>query len=140
MRDAMPGTIYLKDYQPPAYWIEKTDLNFDLHENFALVTSNLHLRRNAERDADAELKLHGQKLELLEVAIDGRILPTDEYSVSPDFLTIQRVPENFVLTCKTRIKPQENTSLEGLYKSHTMFCTNPQVCFARSARLKALGR
>src|SRR5690606_35410928 len=26
-------------------------------------------------------------------------------------------------TCTTRIKPQENTSLEGLYKSRVMFCT-----------------
>ena len=123
MRDAMPGTIYLKDYQPPAYWIEKTDLNFDLHEDYALVTASLELRRNADRGADAELKLHGQKLELLEVAIDDRVLSADEYSVSPDFLTIPSVPESFVLRCKTRIKPQENTSLEGLYKSRTMFCT-----------------
>lgn len=123
MRDAMPGTIYLKDYQPPAYWIEKTDLNFDLHEDHALVTSGLHLRRNATCDATAELKLHGQKLELLEVAIDGRILSTDEYSVTPDSLTIAGVPECFVLSCKTRIKPQENTALDGLYKSRTMFCT-----------------
>ncbi len=123
MRDAMPGTIYLKDYQPPAYWIEKTDLSFDLHEDHALVTSSLQCRRNADRGADAELKLHGEKLELLEVAIDGRVLSADEFSVSPEALTIPSVPENFVLQCKTRIKPQENTALDGLYKSRTMFCT-----------------
>jgi aminopeptidase N len=31
--------------------------------------------------------------------------------------------DGFVLECVTVIKPQDNTSLEGLYKSRTMFCT-----------------
>ena len=31
--------------------------------------------------------------------------------------------ERFVVECRTRIEPQNNTALEGLYKSKTMFCT-----------------
>ena len=30
MRDARPSTIYLKDYRPPAYLIEQTQLHFQL--------------------------------------------------------------------------------------------------------------
>ena len=123
MRDAKPGTIYLKDYLPPEYWIDKTELNFELHEESSLVTSRLHMRKNENSAGKDELKLHGQELELLEVAIDGRVLSPGEYSVSPDSLSIQSVPETFVLQCKTRLQPQDNTSLEGLYKSRTMFCT-----------------
>ncbi len=123
MRDAKPGTIYLKDYQPPAYWIDQTELDFELHEDHSLVTSRLHMHRNEERGGSAELILHGQELELLEVAVDGRVLPAQEYTVAPGSLTIPSVPEKFVLQCKTRIHPQDNTSLEGLYKSRTMFCT-----------------
>ena len=123
MRDAKPGTIYLKDYLPPEYAIDKTELNFELHEESSLVTSSLHMRRNENSSGKGQLKLHGQELELLEVAIDGRVLSPGEYSVSPDALTIQAVPEAFVLQCKTRLQPQNNTSLEGLYKSRTMFCT-----------------
>ena len=31
MRDANPGTVYLKDYRPPAYLINRTELHFELH-------------------------------------------------------------------------------------------------------------
>jgi len=123
MRDAKPGTIYLKDYLPPDYWIDQTELDFELHEDHSMVLSRLHMRRNEAASESAELKLHGQELELLEVAIDGRVLSEQEYSVSSSSLTISTVPDSFVLQCKTRIHPQDNTSLEGLYKSRTMFCT-----------------
>ncbi len=123
MRDAKPGTIYLKDYLPPAYYIDQTELDFELHEDHSLVTSRLHIRRNESSGSQTELKLHGQELELLEVAIDGRVLAAQEYTVSPDYLLIPSVPNTFILRCKTRIHPEKNTSLEGLYKSRTMFCT-----------------
>jgi len=123
MRDADPGTIYLKDYLPPAYWIDQTELDFELFEDHALVTSRLHLSRNDDADGNAELMLHGQDIELLEVSLDGRVLGAGEYNVTPGSLTIADVPAQFVLQCRTRLLPQENTSLEGLYKSRTMFCT-----------------
>ena len=37
MRDATPAAIYLKDYQPPAYLVERTELEFELWEDHALV-------------------------------------------------------------------------------------------------------
>ena len=37
MRNATPGAIYLKDYQPPAYLVDRVDLHFDLYEDHALV-------------------------------------------------------------------------------------------------------
>ena len=123
MRDANPGTVYLKDYQPPAYLIERTILEFLLYEDHALVRSQLHLYRGPDTAATAELSLHGQDLELLGLALDGRPLGEDEYLLGPDTLTLPAVPRRFVLEVETRILPQENSSLEGLYKSRTMFCT-----------------
>jgi aminopeptidase N len=121
MRDANPGAIFLKDYRAPAYLINRTELHFDLGEEETLVTSRLHLLRASAEPASLELQ--GQELELLEVRIDNQLLPPDAYRVSEDSLIIEDVPEQCVLSCKTRIKPQDNTSLEGLYKSHSMFCT-----------------
>ena len=123
MRDAKPGTVYLKDYQPPGYLINRTELHFELHEDHALVSSRLHLLRDGSVAKDSSLELQGQGLELLAVAIDGIDLTPEEYRVSADSLLIHSVPEQCVLSCKTRICPQDNTSLEGLYKSRTMFCT-----------------
>ena len=51
MRDAKPGTIFLKDYQPPAYFINRTELDFELHEDHALETATLHLARQPQKIA-----------------------------------------------------------------------------------------
>ena len=123
MRDAQPGTIYLKDYQPPAYLITRTELHFELHEDYVLVSSRLHMLRSGEVPDSSGLELHGVELELLSVSIDGRELDDAEYQTTGEALLIHAVPDQYVLACKTRIRPQDNTSLEGLYKSHTMFCT-----------------
>ncbi len=123
MRDAKPGTIFLEDYQPPAYLIDSTELDFDLHEDYAIVRSRLTVRRNDATIEGAPLLLHGQELELIDIAIDDRSLAESEYRAGGETLEIFSVPTEFILSCSTRIRPQDNTSLEGLYKSRTLFCT-----------------
>ncbi|WP_075187409.1 aminopeptidase N [Teredinibacter haidensis] len=122
MKDAQPNTIYLKDYIAPAYNIIKTDLTFDLYEDYADVTSRLTIEK-ATAGSDAPLVLDGQDLELLSLKIEGKAVVEGNYSITDEQLTIRHVPNIFVLECVTRIKPQDNTSLEGLYKSKKMFCT-----------------
>lgn len=121
MRDANPGTIFLEDYQAPPYLINRTELLFELGEDETIVTSRLHFLRAVPEDAP--LELHGQDLELLQVSVDNEVLPDEAYQVTGDSLLLHTLPEQCVLSCKTRIRPQDNTSLEGLYKSHKMFCT-----------------
>ena len=124
MRDAQPSTIYLSDYQVPAYLIDTTALVFELGEESTQVSSQLHIRRNpASTISSAPLALHGTELTLISLAIDGRTLDASEWTQSGEQLIIAEVPAEFVLRCETRIHPQENTSLEGLYKSSGMFCT-----------------
>ena len=48
MKSAQPKAIFLKDYQIPDYWIDTTDLTFDLYEDHALVTAKLTLRRSQD--------------------------------------------------------------------------------------------
>jgi len=123
MKDAVPATVYLKDYRAPEYLINRTELRFELGETETIVTSRLHLLRSADLGEKAPLELQGQGLELLEVALDDEPLAAAQFHVTEEALRIDEVPEQCVLSCKTRILPQENTSLEGLYKSHAMFCT-----------------
>ena len=123
MRDAQPKAIRLQDYQPPAYLVEQVELRFELHEEYALVHSQLRLRRNDSCAPGAPLVLDGVGLELLSISLDGRALATAEYAVSDAALEIAAVPDSFLLECSTRIYPQDNTALEGLYKSEEMFCT-----------------
>lgn len=123
MRDANPGTIYLKDYEAPTYLINRTELHFDLEEDSTVVSARLYLWRAVDQSGDMPLVLHGQSLELLELLVDGEALTAAQYRVTSDSLELLAVPEQFVLSCKTRLYPQDNTSLEGLYKSQSMFCT-----------------
>ena len=125
MRDAQPESIYLKDYQPPHYVIEETHLRFDLFEDYAQVDSRLVMRRNRQQHENYEgpLVLVGKQLELLAITIDGSRLSDDEYVLEGEFLTIHKVSDSFELEISTRNEPQNNTELEGLYKSGGMFCT-----------------
>ncbi len=135
MRDAQARTIYLKDYKPPAFTIEKTDLHFELYEDHALVKATLliHLYVSpggGDADSQDTLILHGQDLVLEKLSLNTHELSEQDYIVNSDSLTIPLLhdllkgnAENFTLTCHTRIEPQANTALEGLYKSGSMFCT-----------------
>ncbi len=123
MTTAIPGTIFLKDYRAPNFAITQTDLNFELYEDFVRVTAQLTIKRNPNTDPHAPLALHGQELELLALQMNGAQLDAAAYQVTAEGLSISTVPDQFTLTCITRIFPQQNTSLEGLYKSRTMFCT-----------------
>jgi len=119
MKDAQPKAIYLSDYQSPAYAIDKTHLQFDINEDVTLVTSKLEMRKLREEP----LVLNGQHLELVSVEVNGTARGQGEYQVDEETLTLDDLPDAFVLQIKTHIKPQDNTALEGLYKSSGMYCT-----------------
>ncbi len=123
-------TIYLKDYQQPDYWIKKTDLTFELDveregTQYTIVKSKLEIARNSEKEprTPKALKLHGQHFILKSVAIDGICLSADAYQTNDEYLSIDVVPEEFVLAIETWLKPEENKALEGLYQSSGNFCT-----------------
>jgi aminopeptidase N len=132
MKNAQARTTYLKDYQPSNYLIETTDLEFDLYEDHGAVTSRMLFKRNPDGDDSSSgvLVLSGQLLVLEKLLLDGKELQSSDYLIDGESLTIPNVTElssnkgeSFVLECHTRIEPQNNTALEGLYKSQKMFCT-----------------
>ncbi len=120
---ALPAPTFLKDYQPPTYRTEETALAFDIGDGATKVRSKLRIRREPEAAADAPLVLDGKELELLAVRLDGEALSGNEYRVDDESLTIHAPPAAFELEVETRIKPEDNSSLLGLYKSQTMYCT-----------------
>lgn len=120
-----PKVVQLADYKVPEFIIETVDLTLDLHEDFTEVTSKLNLHRNPKSlEKEAPLFLDGEKLELISIKLNSKLLSATEYKLTDTSLTLPSVPNgNFHLECVTRIKPQENLTLEGLYKSSGMFCT-----------------
>ncbi len=117
-------TIYLKDYRPPSYLVETVDLHVELSPLQTKVRATLQFKANPDcTEERPELYLHGRQLELLSIKLDGRELAADEYRVDSEGLTIQVVPEGFVLETLVEINPEGNTALEGLYRASGIFCT-----------------
>lgn len=122
-KNATPGTVYLKEYTPPKYWIDTVKLRFELGESETRVVSELAIRRNQSVEGDNSLLLHGEQLRLGEVYINDQLLTEADFRQDSESLLIASVPEQCLLQLETFIRPQENTSLEGLYKSSGNFCT-----------------
>lgn len=124
MRTSQPKTIYLSEYRVPDFLVDHADLRFELFEDGARVHSSLSIRRNPEAHGQGSpLELNGDSLQLQSVHLDGRELAKDEYEDRSDLLVVPSVPDAFELRVVTWIEPQNNTRLEGLYKSSGMFCT-----------------
>ncbi len=118
MKEAQARSIYLKDYKAPDFLIDKIYLDVSLYEEKTTVVSRLSVRRNPESsNQTAALVLNGEELTLLELRLAGKELLNSDYELNDKSLTITSVPDDFELESKVSIKPQENTSLEGLYKS-----------------------
>ncbi|MEL0044525.1 MAG: aminopeptidase N [Deltaproteobacteria bacterium] len=124
MSAATRQPIRLKDYKVPPYLIPNTKLRFELGEESTEVQSILTLQRNPlAKEEDRLLRLHGEGIELLELKLNGAVLREADYQKDEEFLTIKNFPDEGELSIRTRIKPQDNTTLEGLYKSNELFCT-----------------
>jgi len=120
--DQQTKTIYLRDYQSPSFVIDQVDLTFELAEEQTRVVSKLQLKRQTE-DKSCPLVLQGENLILGKVKIDGTLIDRARYKVTDTELIIPDVPDSFTLEIETFIKPQENFSLDGLYKSSGNYCT-----------------
>ncbi|MGE5501131.1 MAG: aminopeptidase N, partial [Ignavibacteriales bacterium] len=121
MRTETPQPIRLVDYAPPAFLIDETHLTFLLEPNHTRVKAKLTVRRNG--DHAEPLRLNGEQLKPVSVAIDGRQLETSERTVDAEWLTIPNVPDAFTLETEVEIDPEANKALSGLYMSGGRFCT-----------------
>jgi aminopeptidase N len=118
----MPDThaeTRLSDYAPPPFLVDEVDLTFELDEDSTLVRSRLSMRRNAP----GELRLDGEDLQLVSVAIDGRQLPEGAWRLDGGDLVLSDPPDAFTLEIAARNRPRENTKLSGLYVSNGAFFT-----------------
>ncbi|WP_295138399.1 aminopeptidase N [uncultured Reyranella sp.] len=116
-----PGTIRRVDYTPPPFLIETVDLDVELGTETTGVVARLAVRRNpAAPSQPADLILDGKKMEFVSIRLDG--MPA-AHEVTPETLTVRGVPESFALEITTRLRPQDNSELTGLYKSRDLFCT-----------------
>ncbi|HCG8475731.1 TPA: aminopeptidase N [Vibrio parahaemolyticus] len=113
-----PQAKYRKDYQAPSHTITEIDLTFDLYDNDTIVTA---LSKVVQKGESPTLELDGEGLELRSVKVDGE--DWAHHEVKEASLVLSDLPAEFELEIITKIDPEANTALEGLYKSGGAFCT-----------------
>ena len=106
-------TIYLKDYQKPAFTVDSIDLNIQVYADHTQVDSKLVMQRQAEGD----LVLLGRDLELKSIAVNSQLLSENEYQLNTEQLIIQNAPADALIEITVIIHPESNTQLEGLYQA-----------------------
>ncbi|MCB1318899.1 MAG: aminopeptidase N, partial [Leptospiraceae bacterium] len=114
---------FLKDYTPPAWFVDHVDLTFELDPGETVVTARMQVRRNPDTQS-GPLVLHGQQLQLRSVRVNDAALKPTDYHLHTECLEILAPPaDKFQLEIQNSIHPAGNTALEGLYVSGNMFCT-----------------
>lgn len=120
-----PKEIFLKDYKKPDYYFDTVELKFLLDEDYTHVFSKIKVIPGVEGSSSSPpLVLDGRDLKLISVKASGKELNEGEFRADSRHLTIPSPPSGtFTLEIVTEIYPQNNTSLEGLYRSSGNFCT-----------------
>lgn len=119
MSISTPNIKKRSDYQAPHYTIDTVDLQFELKQDYTLVTCTTSLTRIVE--AEQPLILDGVDLTLLSLKVDDSV--HSHYQCDDSQLTIHQLPKQCVLRIETKIDPVKNTSLEGLYHASGAYCT-----------------
>lgn len=113
--------IYLHNYTKPAFSIESVNLTFELFEEYALVTSIMKVQKSDTNEKN--LRLDAIDLELVSLYINDLEVDESRYIIGKESFIILNVPTIFTIKITNKIYPQNNTELEGLYKSGDIFCT-----------------
>jgi aminopeptidase N len=114
-----PQIKYRHDYRAPEYTITDIDLTFELDTSTTRVTAISQVKRLG--DSQAELRLDGEALTLIALEVDGQAWTA--FREEEGELVISQLPESFTLKIINDIHPDQNTALEGLYKSGEALCT-----------------
>ena len=121
LREGIPGTVFRADYQPPDFSVSHVALEVSIFDGLTEVVATLSLERNGPEGAP--LKLDGEQLDLQWIELDGQRLTESGFELTANQLVIPDLPDRCVVRTCVQICPEENTSLEGFYRSQSAYCT-----------------
>ncbi|MDD4883084.1 aminopeptidase N [Sulfuricurvum sp.] len=116
-----PITIFYKDYAPPAFTVKSCTLEFIIEESSTRVENVMEIVRC---DSEAkELRLDGEMLDLELLWVDDVLYSEEMVTKTDDALIIPLDSDSARIRIINRIYPDQNTALEGLYRSGGIWCT-----------------
>lgn len=110
-----PERTYRDRYAPPPFLAPRVHLEFDIDATRTIVTGKLELVTNpAHADGRPTIALDGHDLEILEVAVDGRILSEGEYHYDGKRLSLPGVSLPVAVRTRVAVPVESNSSMIGL--------------------------
>jgi len=124
MRTETEHTIFLKDYAPTPYRIDKVELDVRIAPDKSKVHALLTISPRPGTAPGTPLELDGDELVLTSIAIDGAPLALTAYEATPQLLTVAEPPNRtFVLETEVALEPEKNLQFMGLYRTNGTWCT-----------------
>ncbi|MCL4431964.1 MAG: aminopeptidase N [Epsilonproteobacteria bacterium] len=114
-------TIFFNDYQRSDYTITTCQLEFIVENSSTRVDNIMEIRR--QNPQAKEIRLDGEMLDLELLWVNDALYDESMYTLQEDGLIIPMDMEEARIRVITRIYPDENTALEGLYRSGGIWCT-----------------
>ena len=114
------------DYRPPSFLVDAIALEFDLAPARTEVTARYGFRRNPAAQGHGRavaLVLDGEQQTDVHLELDGHPVAAGRIVHDEHSLTIDSPPDAGELLIRSSIAPARNVSLEGLYVSSSVFCT-----------------
>jgi aminopeptidase N len=116
-----PALIRREDYKPFGWLVPETALDFDLGLEKTRVTATLTVARNPAAERADTIRLNGDGLSPLAVAVDGRTV--NDWTLDGGDLLLPLPEDEHEIAIETEIDPSANSQLMGLYASNGMLCT-----------------
>ncbi|CRX39122.1 aminopeptidase N [Estrella lausannensis] len=118
---------HLRDWKRSPFVIPDIHLKFELDEKETLVTSRMQVKAAPDRKPEEVLTLIGEEIELISLSINDKQLDKSAFSEKDGELTIAPPSSEFTLEIKTKVCPEKNLKLSGLYKSGNILCTQNEA-------------
>lgn len=122
MKDVVPVTIHLKDYEKPEFDIDTVYLEFELGTERTIVKNQMKMKRT-NPGSDTDLVLNGEDIKFLGLTLNSKEIQADKFELGEKELVVKGLPDEFVLEVENEMNPKANTILEGLYASGDILCT-----------------
>ncbi len=125
MTNTKPVTIHRHDYTAPAYWVDTVEMGFDLDPTNTQVSTRITMQRNSA-SPNKDVELLGDGIKLVALRMNGKTLRKSAkggYTITDGKLRIADAPDALTLEIATRVNPEKNTSMMGLYISNGNFFT-----------------
>ena len=119
----MTQTIHLSDYQPYPYLLDRVSLIFDLAPTATRIRATLNFAPNPASPGNHDLRLDGELMTLVSARINGTLITAKPDDTGLTIAAADLPKDAFTLETEVQIDPASNTSLDGLYMSNGMYCT-----------------